>query len=135
MDAKANKRTADVVLRVPAEHRFVAVTRVAAASLAVELDFDVDQIEELRIGVNELVSLLVEHSTNGSQLELTYSIHADRLEVSGRLEHGSPASDLDPASDLEIDELARQILEVVVDSYRCDGASFWLSKHRLADPA
>lgn len=129
MDAKADKSTADVVLRVPAEHRFVAVTRVAAASLAVELDFDVDQIEELRIGVNELVSLLVEHSTVGSQLELVYSVQSDRLEVSGRIEPASPAGDLD------IDELARQILEVVVDSYRCDGASFWLSKHRLADPA
>ncbi len=128
-DRKVAKNAASVVLAVPAEHRFVAVTRVAAASLAVELDFDVDQIEELRIGVNELVSLLVERSAPGATLELVYTIQADGLEVSGSLDREISVLDQ------EIDELALQILDVVVDSYRCDAASFWLTKHRLADEA
>ncbi len=128
-DRKVAKNAAAVVLVIPAEHRFVAVTRVAAASLAVELDFDVDQIEELRIGVNELVSLLVERSAAGSSLELVYTIQPDGLEVSGRLQ------DEIAVLDQEIDELALQILNVVVDSYRCDATSFWLTKHRLADHA
>lgn len=128
-DRKVAKNAAAVVLVVPAEHRFVAVTRVAAASLAVELDFDVDQIEELRIGVNELVSLLVERSSAGATLELVYTIQADALEVSGRLQGEISVREQ------EIDELALQILDVVVDSYLCDAASFWLTKHRWADHA
>lgn len=120
-------RAATITVSVPAEHRFVAMTRVAAASLAAELDFDVDQIEELRIGVNELVSMLVERSPADTTLHLTYSIHADRLEVAGHNEHATSSAEPD------IDDLARQILDVVVDAYHCDQTSFWLEKRGLVE--
>ena len=44
-DTDGSSREIQVV--IPAESRFVALTRVAAASLAADLDFTVDEIEDL----------------------------------------------------------------------------------------
>lgn len=123
-DQMNDKVMASVRVVVPADFRFVALCRVTAASLAAELQFDVDQIEELRIAVNELVSMVVEVSPVGSEIELVYGIDIDCLRVEGR---NHAVADVDaPVAD----GLTTQVLDAVVDGYGWLGASFWLEKRR-----
>ncbi len=111
----------DVVIEIPAEQRFVVLSRVCAASLAIEAGFDVDDVEELRIGVNELVSLLVESVEGRAEsLRLEFSVTADEVKVRGCVigHLGTP----------EPDDLAAQILSAVVDQYWVAPGEFGLSK-------
>jgi len=109
-----------VRLSVPASPRFLAAARVVAASLGVEAGLSVDDLDDLRLGVNELVSLLVEAASAGARVDLEFEVEDVRITVRGRL-HGD-------AEPVEVDELTRRIVEAVVDHHEVDGASFSLSK-------
>jgi len=62
-----------VRLSLPASPRFLAAARVVATSLGAESGLSVDDLEDLRLGVNELVSLLVE-SGGGARVELEFEL-------------------------------------------------------------
>jgi serine/threonine-protein kinase RsbW len=49
----------DVELRVPADPAYLAVIRTATAGLATRLDLTLDEIDDLRIAVDEACSLLL----------------------------------------------------------------------------
>ncbi len=109
-----------VRLSVPASPRFLAAARVVAASLGVEAGLSVDDLDDLRLGVNELVSLLVEAAAPGARVDLEFEVTDVRITVRGSLQ-----GDAEP---VEVDELTRRIVEAVVDHHEVDGASFSLSK-------
>ena len=53
----------DVVeMRVPADGAYVATLRLVAASLAVRCDLTIDEIEDLRLAVDEACALLLPHA-------------------------------------------------------------------------
>jgi serine/threonine-protein kinase RsbW len=110
-----------VRLSVPASPRFLSAARVVAASLGVEAGLDVDDLDDLRLGVNELVSLLVEVATPGSRVNLEFEVDDVRITVRGSLDGAA-------AEAMELDELTRRIVEAVVDHHEVDGSSFSLSK-------
>lgn len=116
-------------MTLPAQSRFVATTRVTAASLAAELDFAVDRIEELRVGVNELAAILIEWAEDhgGDSVTLVFSVGEDRLEVSGEVVGGSTSDDATP-----LDSLAGQILAGVTDEYEVAGGRGRIVKLRTA---
>ncbi|HEX3812963.1 MAG TPA: anti-sigma regulatory factor [Mycobacteriales bacterium] len=59
-DESATARKGDVVeIRVPAEAAYVSLLRSAAAGLAARLDFTVDEIDDLRIAVDEACALVL----------------------------------------------------------------------------
>jgi serine/threonine-protein kinase RsbW len=74
---------ADTVdLRVPADPAYLAVIRTATAGLAARLDLTLDEIEDLRIAVDEACALLLEHQTHaGAELHAAFTLHAQTLEV------------------------------------------------------
>ncbi len=109
-----------VCIEIPAEPRFVALTRVAAASLAADLDAAIDDVEDLRVAVNELVGLLVE-ATNGRVVVRLWS--DDRVvHVTGHCVGDSPA-------DVDLDVLAVRILDATVDAYDVGDGVFRMHKY------
>ena len=71
-----------VDLRVPADPAYLAVIRTATAGLAARLDLTLDEIEDLRIAVDEACALLLEHQPHlGQELHAAFTIHADALDV------------------------------------------------------
>ncbi len=72
-----------VAIEFPATTRYVAVTRVAAAGLVADLDPDLEEVENLRIAVNELVSLLVD-SADGGTVRLELRLDGNNLDVSAK---------------------------------------------------
>ena len=72
----------DVVeVRVPADVGYVSTLRLTAASLAARCDLTIDEIEDLRLAVDEACSLLLPHAQPGSMLEARFELAAGRLAV------------------------------------------------------
>jgi serine/threonine-protein kinase RsbW len=71
-----------VELRVPADPAYLAVIRTTAAGLAARLEMTLDEIEDLRIAVDEACALLLqERRHEGDRLEARFTMTAEILEV------------------------------------------------------
>lgn len=142
----------DVRLSVPASAEYLRLVRLAAAGLASRLGFTFDEIEDLRIAVDELCfHLLAEGVEPGTgdrsverpgddgaprnpaaapaTMELVYSAGADRITIVGTTQRAGPPP--------EPSDLSRQILDAVVDEHEvtsdAGGAvTFRLTKRREA---
>jgi len=72
----------DVVeLRLPAESAYLSVLRTATAGLAARLDFTLDEIEDLRIAVDEACALLLPDARPDLPLICRFTLEPDCLEV------------------------------------------------------
>ncbi len=71
----------EIDLRVPAESLYLSVVRTAAAGLAARLDFTLDDIEDLRIAVDEACSILLTRAGDGSDLRCRFHLTSDDLTV------------------------------------------------------
>lgn len=113
-----------VSLEIPAELGFVSLARVTAASLAADLDPAIDEVEDLRVAVNELVGILVEAAEAG-----TIGIHMwtdeAAIHVSGRC--------LGEWAPTEPDQLALRILEATVDEHEIGAGAFHMLKRLSAE--
>jgi serine/threonine-protein kinase RsbW len=72
----------DVVrLRLPAIGAYLSVLRTATAGLAARLDFTLEEIEDLRIAVDEACALLLPSAVPGADLDCTFELYKDELHV------------------------------------------------------
>lgn len=126
MTDEVDEEAGTVRIEIPADPRFVALTRVAAASLAADLDSGIDQVEDLRIAVNELVGLLVEAADGSGSVHLELHVTDRTISVSGRATAATTGPEPDP--------LTRRILDATVDGYRMGAGGFSMHK-RLDDVA
>ncbi len=70
-----------VVLSVPAEGAYLSVLRTATAGLAARLHFTLDEIEDLRIAVDEACAMLVADAAAGTDLSCRFSVAENALTV------------------------------------------------------
>jgi serine/threonine-protein kinase RsbW len=110
-----------VELSLPASPRYLAAARVVATSLGAESGLTIDDLDDLRLGVNEMVSALVESSAPGERIELEFEVSGASVTVRGRRVGGA-------ARPVELDELTARIIEAVADHHTIDGATFSLTK-------
>jgi serine/threonine-protein kinase RsbW len=74
--------TRDVVqLRLPAAGAYLSVLRTATAGLASRLDFTIDDIEDLRIAVDEACAMLLAQAVPGAELDCRFELTADAIDV------------------------------------------------------
>jgi anti-sigma regulatory factor (Ser/Thr protein kinase) len=110
-----------VRLSLPASPRYLAAARVVAASLGAESGLSIDDLEDLRLGVNELVSILVESGTSTDRVELEFETDGASITVRGQRSG-------DGGGAMAVDELTTRIVEAVADHHEIDGTSFSLTK-------
>jgi serine/threonine-protein kinase RsbW len=78
----APSTSTDVVsMTVPADVAYVSTLRLTAASLAARCDLTVDDIEDLRLAVDEACALLLPHATAGSVIDAHFELTSGRLVV------------------------------------------------------
>ena len=70
-----------VLLTVPADGGYLPVLRTATAGLAARLHFALDEIEDLRIAVDEACAMLLAVATRGAELECRFTVTDDALTV------------------------------------------------------
>jgi hypothetical protein len=106
---QATVREEAVRLAVPVGLEYVRVIRLVAAGMASSLDFDVHQVDDLRVAVGELANIALEVAT-ADVLEVVFSVANRRLLIEGH----APAA---PDGPIRLDVITRQILDAVVDGY------------------
>ena len=72
-------------LRIPADPRLLRMARVTAAALAAELPFTLQDVEDLRVAVDELSAAVIEGCGTGAVLDLSFEVIGDDLRVMGRV--------------------------------------------------
>ena len=98
-------------LTVPAALEFVRIVRLTASGVASRLGFDVEEIEDLRVAVDELASLVVE-SADGGDLSVQFAAHDNALRIEGEATLAAGRAD-----NARVDDLTAQILAAVVDEW------------------
>ena len=71
----------DVELRIPADSAFLSVLRTATAGLAARLDFTLDDIEDLRIAVDEACAVVLPQARPESDLRCAFYLAPETLAV------------------------------------------------------
>ena len=103
-------RDADaVVLDVPGRPEYLRLVRLAAADSGTRADLSIEEVEDLRIAVDELTYALMGEAPTGETLSLRYLATKGLVEIRGSCAtHGDA---------LVVSELSRSIIGAVVDEY------------------
>jgi serine/threonine-protein kinase RsbW len=121
-----------VELTVPADPAYVSVLRTVTASLAARRDFTIEEIDDLRIAVDEASSLLLPHASADSQLAAVFTATENSLTAEVSVLARSSAD----SAPFEIDttSFAWMVLAALADSvttnYGAERVSVTLSKSR-----
>jgi serine/threonine-protein kinase RsbW len=70
-----------VLLTVPADGAYLGVLRTAAAGLAARLHFTLDEIEDLRIAVDEACAMLIRLAAPAAALRCRFALDGGQLGV------------------------------------------------------
>ena len=85
-----------VAVCMPAEGAYLSVLRTATAGLAARLDFTLDEIEDLRIAVDEACAMLLAQAIPGTNLECAFDLGAEEMTITVSVTAAEPRT---PAKD------------------------------------
>jgi serine/threonine-protein kinase RsbW len=116
--------TSTVHLEIPASGAYLAVVRAAATGLAAQLQFTYEEIDDLRIAVDEACTQLLARRGSATTLNVAYHLADAELRVDVSVE-----ADDTGRPPLERDTFAWQILSAMTDEVRerSDDGRLWLS--------
>lgn len=103
---------ADARLILPAQARSLRLARLAASSLAADLDWPVDDIDDLRIAVDELCAAVIATAPDGAPLEVAFHRSGNGLVIEGRCQGGEDVVALDP--------FAREMLDLTTEGFEVE---------------
>jgi len=79
-------------LSIPASSAWVVLVRTAATACCARLDFDVDRLEDVRLAVDEVATMLIERALPGTDVRCELVPYDDgRLDIAIRAETDSGA--------------------------------------------
>jgi serine/threonine-protein kinase RsbW len=125
--------TGDVVeIRLPANSAYLSVLRTATAGLAARLDFTLDEIDDLRIAVDEACALILPDTVPGGELACRYTLNDATLHVavSAKTRSGQTPG----RSSFAWTVLSALGGDVEVNTDQDDRVTIALRKHRSARP-
>ncbi len=103
-----------IVLAVPARGEYARTVRLTAAELASRMGMSIDDIDDVRIAVEEAFALASEHAGANGEVTLTFTLHEDAFEAVG----STPSTTCEGPGDEETgSRYARFILESVCDEF------------------
>jgi len=105
----------EVALRFPASFEYIRLARLVASGLAAQVNFTLDDIEDLRIAVDELCSALVEAADDRSST-LTVTFRVDEHQI--HMEADVPTNARNGT--YVIDDISSHILRAAVDRHELE---------------
>lgn len=115
-----------IELVVPPHVRYYSTVRVVTAAAAAEVGFDVDDIDDLRLGVDEALSLFdADDDTGTRRLGVEFHLEPAGLRVVLRSVAGAALQQ--PAA---LDVLGQKVLAAVVDAFEVKADCVELFKRR-----
>ena len=100
----------NISIEIPASPEYLKVVRLIVSGLGARLKFTIDDIEDLKIAVDELSAYLTGAQGREGTLDIGFEIHDDRIDIkgAGKFSTGTTVR-------TELTDLSRMILETVVD--------------------
>ena len=127
--------TAAVRLAAPALPEFLRLARVTAAGRASRLGFSFDEVEDLRLAIDELCYGVTGSTGRDGTVNVRFVLGPGSL----RIEGSGHFSEGEAATDFALSELSEVILTALVDEHELssgsDGPTFHLLKRRAAGAA
>lgn len=118
-DTRSHAGSQDVYLSLPWDPDLLSVARLTASTVASRLDFTIEDIEDVRLAIDELCMACAEGAGPASRLQLGFDNRDDVLRIECVVDQV-----LDSASDgdellggMTAAELSRRILDELVDTY------------------
>ncbi len=108
-------------LVVPLTAAYASTVRIVVASVGADLEFSVDELDDLRLGVSEVFNLLADGVKPGSRCTTRFDVSLNHVEITM-----SRDSDNDV---VELDGLASTILRSVVDDFEVADGTVILRKN------
>ncbi|HAE43352.1 MAG TPA: hypothetical protein DCG34_10635 [Clostridiales bacterium] len=103
-----------IQLRIPKNSNYIGISRMTAASIGSRMNFNIDDIEDIKVIVSEISIFFINYLTeNQNGFEFEFHIHNDRLEID--------FADLN-TGDLIVDEndLSYMIIQSLSDDFHMD---------------
>lgn len=118
-----------IELSMPADRRLIRIVRLVGSAVATAAGFDLDEIDDVRIGVHEACTALLE-AGDGSAIVVRFDLGVGEVAMEGRTGAGGQSFEPNRL------QMSREILGVVVDSYEIvagdDSVEMRLRKRRAA---
>ena len=100
-----------ISITIPASPEYLQVVRLVAAGLATRLSFTLEDIEDLKIAVDELSAYITGAHGRSGTLAVSFTLQDDRIQIKGT---GKYTEAYEVRT--ELTEFSRMILETVTDS-------------------
>jgi serine/threonine-protein kinase RsbW len=100
-----------VTIRIPASPQYLQVVRLVASGLATRIGFTLEDIDDLKHGVDELSAYLTGAKGREGTLEINFEVDESKIEITGiaRLAPGDKVR-------TDLTEFSQMILDTVADS-------------------
>lgn len=111
-----------ITLRMPARTDNAGLARLLAASAATRRGLSYDEVEDLRLAVDELLYCLLGDEGQDGEVELHFSTEGGAFVIEGNV--SPPGGD-----EVTVTDLSRRILDTVTDSFEFgrDDSKRWFS--------
>ena len=110
----------EIELTIPGSAEYLRLARLAVADAGSRVGFSFEEIDDLRIAVDELC-FAIANGESEARLSLKYQVGSDRLVVEGHCDRDGAAPVLS--------DLAEAILTAVVDEYHLGNAGEGVEFH------
>lgn len=70
-----------VTLTIPSDTAYVAMARSVAATMSAQADLPIDQLEDVRLAVDEALSQVIADAPPGSDITCTYTVDGADLSI------------------------------------------------------
>ena len=111
----------EIELTIPGSAEYLRLARLAVADAGSRVGFSFEEIDDLRIAVDELC-FAIANGESEVRLTLKYQVGADRLVVEGQCDRDGAAAPV-------LSDLAEAILTAVVDEYHLGNADAGVEFH------
>ena len=123
-----------VELSLPARPELLFLVRMTAAAVASRADFGYDQIEDLRLAIDELALTICGDEPQEGRLQLLFKWSDDAIEVVGVYDPDAKDGRRELALAQPANELSARILDALVDEHGADAVGgcprAWLRMRR-----
>lgn len=119
-----------IEITVPLRVEFAATLRTVVAAIGSDAGFSVDELDDLRLALSEVFSVLADNPAAGGLARVSCSLAPGELSITVAAVAADPAG-----SPIALDDLATNILESVTDAVTIDADAVTFSKRsaELAD--
>jgi serine/threonine-protein kinase RsbW len=122
-----------IELSIPVHADLVVLARLTVAAVAARAGFDIEEIDDLRLAVDELCVSTVGNGASG-RLSLTFAPNEHVIEITCAFRADGSDSGL-PIGDNFDGDLSDRILDALVDEHGRDIDRSWLRKRRSEPPS